>query len=152
MNISQFEVSELYLQWYPACILTSFLVRLQEYLNGPEPSSANPRATSPTLPSVSVKTHCLKERLHGFLSPTLLKDGSSPDNTSSPCDRESDGALNAALISAFLSHSQGTAGSEKPDISQPIRFSSSFDFYKKEKKKFASAFCSLCVMRRFACI
>lgn len=100
----------------------------------PSPPVPTPRVTSPTSPSGSVKTHCLKERLHGFLSPTLLKDGSSPDNTSSPCDRESDGALNAALISAFLSHSQGTAGSEKPDVSQPIRFSSSFDFYKKEKK------------------
>lgn len=82
--------------------------------------------TLTTLPSGLVKTHCFKERLHGFLSPTLLKDRSSPDNTSSPGERERDGVLNAALISAFLSCSQGTAGSEKPDVSQLIRFSSLF--------------------------
>lgn len=77
-----------------------------------------------------------------------------PDNTSSPCDGGRDGALNAALISALLSRSQGTAGSEKPDISQPIRFSRVF-FFPTKKKKIASAFalffCSLCEQRRFAC-
>lgn len=61
-----------------------------------------------------------------------------PDNTSSPCDGGRDGALNAALISALLSRSQGTAGSEKPDISQPIRFSLLVFF--PTKKKIASAF------------
>lgn len=105
----------------------------------PSPPAASPCVTSFTSPSDLVKTHCFKERLYGFLSPTLLKDGSSPDNTSSPCDRRRDGALNAALISAFLSRSQGTAGSEKPDISQLIRFSKSF-FY---KTKIASAFAFL---------
>lgn len=77
-----------------------------------------------------------------------------PDNTSSPCDGGRDGALNAALISALLSRSQGTAGSEKPDISQPIRFSRVF-FFPTKKKKIASAFalffCSLCEQRRLAC-
>lgn len=85
--------------------------------------------TSTTLPSGLVKTHRFKERLHGFLSPTLLKDRSSPDNASSPGDRERDGVLNAALISAFLSRSQGTAGSEKPDVSRLIRFSRFFFFF-----------------------
>lgn len=47
------------------------------------PPVAFPCVTSPTLPSGLVKTHCFKERLHGFLSPTLLKDGSLPDNVSS---------------------------------------------------------------------
>lgn len=76
-----------------------------------------------------------------------------PDNTSSPCDGGRDGALNAALISALLSRSQGTAGSEKPDISQPIRFSRVFFSYKKKKNCicFCSFFCSLCEQRRFAC-
>lgn len=78
-----------------------------------------------------------------------------PDNTSSPCDGGRDGALNAALISALLSRSQGTAGSEKPDISQPIRFSRVFFFPTKKKKKLHLLllffFCSLCEQRRFAC-
>lgn len=76
-----------------------------------------------------------------------------PDNTSSPCDGGRDGALNAALISALLSRSQGTAGTEKPDISQPIRFSRVFFSYKKKKNCicFCSFFCSLCEQRRFAC-
>lgn len=78
-----------------------------------------------------------------------------PDNTSSPCDGGRDGALNAALSSALLSRSQGTAGSEKPDISQPIRFSRVFFFPTKKKKKLHLLllffFCSLCEQRRFAC-
>lgn len=78
-----------------------------------------------------------------------------PDNTSSPCDGGRDGALNAALISALLSRSQGTAGTEKPDISQPIRFSRVFFFPTKKKKKLHLLllffFCSLCEQRRFAC-
>lgn len=117
--------------WYPARIPTSFwLVHTWIALS---PPAASPCVSSSTLPSDSVKSHCFKKRLYGFLSPTLLRDGSSPDNTSSPSDRERDRALNAALISAFLSRSQGTAGSEKPDISQPIRFSLSFFFFYKKK-------------------
>lgn len=73
-----------------------------------------------------------------------------------PCHRERDEALNAALISAFLSCSQGTTGSEKPDISQSIRFSSVFFlfiyfFYKM------NCIClficwSLCERKHFVCM
>lgn len=59
------------------------------------------------------------------------------------------------LISAFLSCSQGTAGSEKPDVSQPIRFLELFRFFFfLTKTKIASAFAfaffrSLCDRKRF---
>lgn len=110
----------------PALAPASFwLVCMNTWIFASPPAAA-PCVTSPPSPSGSVKTHCLKnDSMDSFHQHCWRTD---PCLTTPPplprCDGgERDGALNAALISAFLSRSQGTAGSEKPDISQPIRFS-----------------------------
>lgn len=73
--------------------------------------------TVPTLPPGFVKkTQRFKEQLHVFLSPKLLKDGSLPDNTSALV-KGRDGAQDAALMSAVVNCSQGTAGSKNTDAS-----------------------------------
>lgn len=152
VNVNKIYVSQLY--WFHCSLLVPspysnfYLASLQEYLKCPEPSSDLPLCELAYF-TLWLSKNTLLERTTPWIPFTNTVEGRIFvwQCLLPPRVRERDEAVNAALISAFLSRSQGTAGSEKPDVSQPIRFSSSFFFLQRKKKK-GNCICFLKLVRK----